>query len=185
MRVMCIAWLGGFHSRCAVGGLGVECRHVFHYHMAPLMLHKLTALLIVAWMLAACVSTESARGYVLNEEALAGLSVGQSDRRDVLQALGSPSSASDFEGERWHYVSQLEERTSVLSPDLIDQNIVTVEFNDGGVVSAIKRRNADDAREVDISDRTTPTRGHSVGVLEQLLGNFGRFNAPVDSEGNQ
>jgi hypothetical protein len=37
----------------------------------------------------------------------------------------------------------------------------------------------DDAQQIVPVDDTTPTLGRELGLLQQLLGNIGRFNTPV------
>ena len=134
--------------------------------------------------LSACVATQKDNGYVMNEKALAYVREGESSRQDVLRALGTPSSTTQFEVERWHYISKKSEVKGVLDPELKEQMIVSVEFDPSGVVSKVEKRSADDRREVKLVERETGTEGHSIGVMEQLLGNFGKFNKPRDRVGN-
>ena len=42
-------------------------------------------------------------------------------------------------------------------------------------VEALYRYNKDDLREIGMVDRTTPTTGKDLSILDQLIGNLGRF----------
>jgi len=53
---------------------------------------------------------------------------------------------------------------------------VAIHFDPSGVVEDVKVYGPDDARQVKLVDRTTPTAGKEITVLQQLLGNVGRFN---------
>lgn len=133
-----------------------------------------------AWFLvlflAACVATERDSGYVFNESSLAYVREGESTHEDVLRALGTPSATSSFEVERWHYIGKKSEIKGVLEPEVKEQTVLSIEFDEDGIVQKVEKRSVADGQEVDIVGRKTGTEGHSVGVLEQLLGNFGKFN---------
>ena len=54
--------------------------------------------------------------------------------------------------------------------------MVAIAFNDAGVVDAVDEYLLADGLLIDPVSRTTPTYGKQVGLLEQFLGNVGRFN---------
>ena len=58
---------------------------------------------------------------------------------------------------------------------------MAIEFDEQGTVSRIDRHDLNGAREIDLVDRETPTSGNELSVLEQFLGNIGRFN-PTDED---
>ena len=58
---------------------------------------------------------------------------------------------------------------------------MAIEFDEQGTVSRIDRHDLNGAREIDLVDRETPTSGNEMSVLEQFLGNIGRFN-PTDED---
>jgi len=121
-----------------------------------------------------------AHGHVLDEAALARIEPGQTSRDRVAQLLGSPSSRGTFDDTAWYYVSQRTERHSFYQETVIEQNVVAITFDEQGVVRAIERRDLDDARNVDLVERETPTVGNELTLVEQFIGNIGRFNLPQD-----
>jgi outer membrane protein assembly factor BamE (lipoprotein component of BamABCDE complex) len=132
--------------------------------------------------LAACAANVSTHGHRLDAAALAQVEPGQSSQDDVIQLLGSPSSIATFDDRTWYYVSQRTERRSFYYTNVVSQDVVAIVFDDQGTVNHIDRHDLNGAREVDLVDRETPTAGNELSVLEQFLGNIGRFNPPADDE---
>ncbi len=130
---------------------------------------------------AACVTKTSQTGYVKEAEISESVIIGQSSRDEVREKLGSPSSQSSFGTETWYYISGHTEAVAFFTPDIVEQEVIRIEFNDSGIVSDVKKLTKKDGKEFDVVKRTTPTEGHSMGIMEQLLGNIGRFNKPVEA----
>lgn len=101
---------------------------------------------------------------------------GQSTKEDISALLGSPSTTSTFGPETWFYISTTKERLGVFESDVVKQHVLGVQFDENGVVKEYGQYTIEDGKAVEIVEKTTPTEGHSLGVLEQLLGNIGRFN---------
>lgn len=129
-----------------------------------------------------CTSQVSTHGHRLDAAALAQIEPGQSSQRDVIQLLGSPSSLATFDDRTWYYVSQRTESHTFYYRTVVAQDVVAIEFDDQGLVNRIDRHDLNGAREIDLVDRETPTAGNELTVLEQFLGNIGRFNPPADDE---
>lgn len=132
--------------------------------------------LLVAPLLAGCAPEISNHGYHLDETALAQLEPGRTTQDGTLQLLGSPSAIAIFDDKVWYYVSQRRERMSFYQEEVVDQKVVTVTFDEQGVVRDVERQDLADAFEVSLVDRETPTSGNELGILEQFIGNIGRFN---------
>jgi outer membrane protein assembly factor BamE (lipoprotein component of BamABCDE complex) len=138
-------------------------------------------LLLAAPLLAACTPEVSTHGYHFDEAALAQLEPGRTTRDGALQLLGSPSSIASFDDKVWYYVSQRSEHMSFYQDQVVDQKVVTVTFDDQGILRSIERETLDDAIEVSLVDRETPTSGNELGIFQQFIGNIGRFN-PQEGE---
>ena len=110
------------------------------------------------------------------------LNVGESQKEDVTRALGSPSSTSDFGEETWYYISARKERQAFFAPEVTDQKVVKITFDENGIMKSMKRYTLEDGKEVVMVEKTTPTEGHSLGFFEQILGNIGRFNKSQDAD---
>ncbi len=117
------------------------------------------------------------RGYVPDEESLSRLEPGRQNRDDVQQLLGSPASQGVFDAEQsWYYIMRKTYQFAFLQPEVLDQRVVVVHFDDGGTLRDVRRYNLEDGIVVDPVTRETPSPGKELGFLEQLLGNLGKFN---------
>lgn len=134
--------------------------------------------IILLLALAACEPKVDVRGYQASDDWKKGLLVGQTTKEQVEAQLGSPSARSTFGAEVWYYVSSRKETVAFLAPELAEQNVLKIEFDNAGMVSDVKTYDKQDGQEFDMVKRTTPTEGHTLGFFEQILGNVGRFNNP-------
>jgi outer membrane protein assembly factor BamE (lipoprotein component of BamABCDE complex) len=127
-------------------------------------------------MMAACSPKVDDKGYVKQGDLKEKLVIGQTSKQEVFDQLGSPSSQSSFGPETWYYIHNRKETFAFLAPEMVDQDITSIEFDAGGVVSKINGYNKEQAQEIANVKRETPTEGHTLGFVEQVLGNVGRFN---------
>ena len=138
---------------------------------------------VAACTVAACTPQLNVRGYVPDEAKVAEITPGIDRAEDVVDTLGSPSSAATFDERTWYYISRKTESRAFLDEKIIDQRVLAVAFDADGVVTEIRQYGIEDGRVVDLVERSTPTRGNELGFLEQLFGNIGRFNAPDSASG--
>jgi|SRR5436305_3012088 outer membrane protein assembly factor BamE (lipoprotein component of BamABCDE complex) len=130
----------------------------------------------VALALAACQPTIDQRGNLPDKTKVAEIEPGVTTKEMVSQILGSPSSVSTFSDKTWYYISRRTEQTAFFDPEVLDQQVVVVAFDDGGVVHDIQHLNLADGRLVAPTSRETPSAGRELGFMEQLIGNLGKFN---------
>ncbi|HEY0523267.1 MAG TPA: outer membrane protein assembly factor BamE [Stellaceae bacterium] len=136
-----------------------------------------TAAVAAALLLAGCSTTVDQRGNLPDEAKLELIRPGVTSKDTVSQLLGTPSSVSTFDSKTWYYISDRTEQFAFFKPKLLDQQVVAVSFDENGVVQDVTHRGMEDRREVSMSTRVTPTPGRELGLMEQLVGNLGRFNA--------
>ena len=131
----------------------------------------------VALGLGACASRIDTRGNLPDPDQIAQIKPGESNRTDVSQILGSPSTIGNFDGETWYYISNRTETIAFFDPKVEDRKIVIVRFDKGGQVSSLETRGLEAGKEIELVNRATPTAGNEFTLLQQLFGNLGRFNA--------
>lgn len=150
-------------------------------------LRSLLALALFCSVLAACAPRVDYRGAQIDEDRLKQVEVGVSTEPQVNALLGSPSTTSTFQqwGTVWYYISAETEAVAFMAPELIDQQVLAILFGKDGKVSEIKRYGMKDGRQVAFVNRETPTKGKDITFLEQLLGNFGRFNNQSTGRGDR
>jgi outer membrane protein assembly factor BamE (lipoprotein component of BamABCDE complex) len=131
--------------------------------------------------LAACEPRISTHGYVPNQEVMDRIEPGVHNRLEVAQFLGTPSSTALFGAETWLYITARREEYAFFKPEIIDQSVIAIAFDERGVVQEIAGYTLEDGIIVNPISRTTPTYGKQLGLLEQLIGNVGRFNTEGQS----
>lgn len=124
-------------------------------------------------LLSACAPTMRNRGNLLEPEKLAEIKPGESTRENCANKLGSPTEVSTFDENVWYYFGRRTEQYSFLDPEVIEQKAVEIRFNDQGVVTAVNNLDPSQCQEVSPVARSTPTYGHDLTFIEQLVGNLG------------
>lgn len=132
-------------------------------------------------LLAACSPKVENRGYVQQGNWKEEIKIGQTNKQEILDKFGSPSSKSSFGAETWYYVSARKEAIGFMKPTVVTQDTVDITFDPSGVVSDVHFYDKDDGKDIALVKRTTPTEGHSLTFIDQTLGNLGRFNKPGGS----
>lgn len=143
------------------------------------------ALLVPALMaLGGCDPHFNQRGFVPTPGSTEKLEVGTQSREDVVRLIGSPSAVSTFNPNVWYFISETQESYAFLKPEITQQKVIQITFNDSGRVAAIKNYDLAEARDIVMVQRITPTSGKELTVLEQIMGNVGKFNPASKNPGN-
>jgi outer membrane protein assembly factor BamE (lipoprotein component of BamABCDE complex) len=127
---------------------------------------------------AACENMVEIRGFAPAPGAVDKLEVGTQSREDVQRLVGSPSAVATFNPNVWYYISEKQEGWGPSKPWIADQNVIQITFNESGRVDKIKYYDMKDAQNITMVARVTPTSGKELTVLEQILGNVGKFSGP-------
>lgn len=134
-----------------------------------------------ALSLPACAPTRSVHGNILQEQQVATVQTGTDTQTDVLRKLGSPTTKAPFDDNVWYYMGQETEKRGILDDQVKNEHVVVVMFDDAGIVKSVQ--NVDNHRiEIPYEREKTPTSGNEITVLQQLLGNVGKFsknNEPI------
>ncbi|MEM6492141.1 MAG: outer membrane protein assembly factor BamE, partial [Pseudomonadota bacterium] len=126
--------------------------------------------------LAGCARFEDNTGVIAQDRDIARLTPGETRKEDVAALLGGPSTIGTFDDNRWYYVGSRATRLAFFDPNLQEQRVVVVEFEDDGVLRRVRKLDESDSRSIDRVARETPTAGAELTFVQQLLGNLGRFN---------
>jgi len=132
--------------------------------------------------LAACTPTVDQRGNLPVPDKLAQIHPGTTTREQVTQLLGTPSSTGVFNDRNWYYISRRTSQVSFLDPDVLDQQVFIVNFDDKGVVREVGHKDLADGRDIEPAPGATPAPGRELTFAEQVLGNIGRFNKSSPSD---
>lgn len=138
---------------------------------------------ILAGLLAGCSPTLSNHGNIPEAELIESIRIGSSNRKQIAAMLGNPSTVATFDKESWYYVGMRTSQVAFLEPKILERKVLVVRFDKQGVVQQVEHLDKQDGRDVQIVGRKTPTRGKELTILEQLLGNVGKFSGPEVDDG--
>jgi outer membrane protein assembly factor BamE (lipoprotein component of BamABCDE complex) len=141
--------------------------------MAALMGAALGALIV----LGGCETRIDQRGNKPDEDQVVQITPGVDDKNRVAELLGYPSTISTFSDKTWYYISKRTSTVAFFKPDLLEQEVLQIHFDDQGIVQAMKVYTEKDGQQIAYVDRITPTPGSELTILQQLLGNLGKFNS--------
>lgn len=126
--------------------------------------------------LASCNLPVTQRGNLPKPDAMAQIQPGVSDKATVTRLLGTPSTKPAFDANTWYYISRETKEVAFLKPEILDQQVVAVHFDENGIVTGVDRKGLRDAQSITPNPDATPAQGREFTFLEQLIGNFGKFN---------
>jgi outer membrane protein assembly factor BamE (lipoprotein component of BamABCDE complex) len=129
---------------------------------------RMAVALGLAVSLAGCFTATYQRGYILDEAALAQIPQGSSQEQ-VLLVLGTPSTVATVSGETFYYISQKSQRTAFLNPEITDQRVLAVYFDQTRRVERVANYGMQDGKVFDFISRTTPTGGQESNIIKQIL----------------
>ncbi len=115
------------------------------------------------------------RGYVLDENALQQVPVGSSQEQ-VLLVLGTPSTVATLSGEAFYYISQKQQQTAFLRPEVVDQRVLVVYFGRDRRVTRIANYGLQDGKIFDFVSRTTMAGGQDISLVGNILKNVTNIN---------
>ncbi len=139
------------------------------------------AALAALLVLGACSNPVDQRGNLPDHDKLAQIKPGTTDKATVTQLLGSPSSVATFDPNTWYYISQKVRPVVFSKPEMLDQQVDAIDFDDKGIVRDLRHVSMADREAVTPNPNATPAPGREFSVLEQLLGNLGRFSGAKPS----
>ena len=154
---------------------GSEGRDTFSLRFADL-LKKVLIAATVAVIAVGCAVTETRRGHLLPEEIATELSAANVSQQRVVELLGTPSTVSAFDRSRWYYIGEVQQHQAFFRPDVVARDVLILDFDPTLQLARVATLSEKDGREITLVSRETPTEGNSITILEQLLGNLGRFN---------
>lgn len=128
-------------------------------------------------MAGACSPRIDVHGNLPEEDTISEIRPGESSRTQVVNLLGTPSTISTFQDDVWYYIGQRNEQLAFFRPEALERKVLKVQFGTNDIVSDTQLYTLAEGQEIELVERETPTEGQDITILQQLLGNIGRFNA--------
>jgi outer membrane protein assembly factor BamE (lipoprotein component of BamABCDE complex) len=123
---------------------------------------------VAALALGACAPKMQKEGNAIEPPLLSQIEPGVNTKTQVQNLVGSPSSIPPFDQNTWYYISKRTEQWAFLDPIVMDEQVIQIKFDDKGVVESVRKFGEDDTHGVDRVARTTPSRGKSITVIEEV-----------------
>lgn len=130
---------------------------------------------LLALAIAGCSPLKHSHGYAPRADELDKIETGVDSRETVRRKLGLPSTVGSFDDDEWYYISVQSEQYAFFEPEVTEQKVVTIAFDDFGIVEDVGRYGLEDGRVIDLVSRTTPTSGRKLTLLQQIFQNVGRY----------
>jgi outer membrane protein assembly factor BamE (lipoprotein component of BamABCDE complex) len=125
----------------------------------------------------ACTPERDVRGILPDKEQIAEIKPGETRQDDVTRILGTPSATATFDNETWYYIGERSETVAFFKPDVKEHRVLVVRFDKSGVVEDVRQVDATkNGKNIDLVARETPTKGKELTLIQQLVGNVGRFS---------
>src|SRR5216683_1215298 len=168
---------------CIRAHFNENCRldPMFRNSIRRIPLSTALGMALAASALAACAPTVDQRGNLPGADKIAEIRPGATTRDEVAKILGTPSSTAVFDNKTWYYISRRTKQVAFFDPDVVDQQVYIVNFDERGVVKAVDHKDLKDGRDIEPAPGATPAPGRELTFLEQVLGNIGRFNKGASS----
>lgn len=133
--------------------------------------------IVLVLLITSCSPIVENRGYVFDEKLLDQIEINKTISNDVMSILGSPSTTSAIDSSTWYYIFSKAETIAFYRPEVTDRRVLAVSFGNDNKVNNLKYYGLEDGKIISYVDRTTPTRGRELTILQQLFGNLGRLGA--------
>lgn len=138
----------------------------------------------LAAAISACAPRIDQRGNKPDEDQVVQINPGVDDKQRVAELIGTPSTISTFDDRTWYYISKRTETLAFFDPDVMDQEVLAINFSEEGIVDSMRIYGQEDGRTIAYVDRVTPTEGNELTFIQQMFGNLGRFNPEGDDASN-
>jgi outer membrane protein assembly factor BamE (lipoprotein component of BamABCDE complex) len=122
-----------------------------------------------------CTRIKATQGYIVDESLIGSIQPGVDNRTSVERTLGRPTFAAQFDAHEWYYISRNTGQYAFTTPKVTAQSILTVVFDDKGVVTKVERHGMEQIAQVKPEKETTPTLGRQTTLFDDIFGNIGSF----------
>ena len=139
------------------------------------------ALVAVYLLVASCTREVQVHGNLPDPEVVGEIEPGRHSRDDVFRMIGSPSTLSAMsamsstQDRKWYYVGQRTSQYAFYKPEVLERSVLLVTFDEQGLVDETLLYTLEDGQVIKPVSRITETQGEEVTILQELLGNLGRF----------
>lgn len=122
--------------------------------------------------LTSCAGTSQIHGSLIKPADVDKLRIGVHSKQQVMRLLGSPSTVSTLNQEKWYYITDITVTEPLKKPYLKERQVFVVSFNEEGKLDKIYEKDETASKTFAPLDKTTVTQGQKLGVVEQIYQNL-------------
>lgn len=127
--------------------------------------------------LSACSPIYSNHGYIPMQDDLSVLKVGVDTRATVDEVVGAPTASGVLSDGDYYYIRTRIKAVGPRRPEVVERQVLAISFAPNDTIANIERFSLADGRVVPLTRRVTDSSVEDRGLLDQLLGNIGSFDA--------
>jgi len=132
--------------------------------------------------LAACTPIQAQRGQMVTDDQLSHLIVGTTAKPEIVAAIGTPTTVDSFDDKRWYYIGEDTKQIGIHPPSVTNRRIVALQFDENGTLTNKQILGKEAAQQVTMAPGATKVVGKEPTVVQQLIGNVGRFSGDSASD---
>jgi outer membrane protein assembly factor BamE (lipoprotein component of BamABCDE complex) len=146
---------------------------------------KLFILFIISFFISACTlkKVEKHHGVHFLNKKQEKLTVNQSNKNDILELLGSPSTKSTFDNDLWIYIERKTDSSSLVkfgSERIIVNNVLLLEINNMGLLEKKKFLDLTNMQELKFAEETTENQYNKNTFIYEFLSSMRqKINDPL------
>ena len=135
------------------------------------------SLLSSTMLLSACGFETYQSGDLPSQKRLEMITPGYSQEK-VLDLLGAPIFENKIGNESFYiYFRSKKENRAFFHPEEVERDIYVISFASNQTVKSVKHLTLQDGNEITFDEAYTKVTGKELSVMEQLVKNFGRYDA--------
>jgi len=133
------------------------------------MKKTLLGLLLV---LTACAGTTTIHGSLIKPADVDKLRIGVHNKQQVMRILGTPSTVSTLNQEKWYYITDIKVTEPLKKPYLKERQVIGLTFDENGVLDRVFEKDETVSKTFSPAEETTKTQGEKLGFFEQIFLNL-------------
>ena len=136
---------------------------------------KIISLLIIVTITVSCNKKIINTGYHLDKSKLQEVKISHTTEQNIINRLGRPTTQSIFGPKTYFYMEQKYQQFGFWKPRLIEQMITAFEFDSQNFLVKVGCYHISDANNVQYDPDYILIKGNKMPILEQLIGNVGKY----------
>ena len=142
-------------------------------------------ILIFVFFIIGCSSNKVSKnhGFISLDNKLEKIVINKSNKNDIIEIIGHPSSVSKFNSNKWFYIERKQTNQSLFKlgiKKISKNNILVIEFNNKGLVKNKKLVNLSDMNEIKYVKKITTKEFQQDNTIYNIFSSLReKVNAPA------